>query len=245
MILRLVWLPGLALFAAIAVPWFALMEVRHPGFLRYFFVHHHFQRYTTGGFNGQQWFWFYLPVFAGLTMPWFFSLYHAVRRPAGGHGVQRDVHALMWLWLAITLIFFSIPTSKLVGYVLAAVPPLAVLAADGFVRFTRAHGGEQRWLVGMAALAILLCVGGLAAGLVYERNNIKPLAAQVRPLLTSANDEIVALRTYPFSLAFYLRHRQPIRVVEAWDEPRLLQKDTWRKELHEAAKFDPARARSC
>ena len=242
MILRLVWLPGLALFAAIAVPWFALMEVRHPGFLEYFFVHHHFQRYTTGDFNCQQRLWFYLPIIAGLTMPWFFSLWHAARRPAGGHGVERDVHALMWLWLAITLIFFSIPTSKLVGYVLAAVPPLAVLAADGFTRFTRAHGGERRWLVGMAALAILLCVGGLAAGLVYERSNIKPLAAQVRPLLTSGNDEIVALRTYPFSLAFYLRHRQPIRVVEAWDEPRLLQKDTWRKELHEAAKFDPARA---
>jgi 4-amino-4-deoxy-L-arabinose transferase-like glycosyltransferase len=237
-----VWLPGLALFAAIAVPWFALMEVRHPGFLEYFFVHHHFQRYTTGDFNGQQRLWFYLPVFAGLTMPWFFSLYHAVRRPAGGHGVERDVHALMWLWLTITLIFFSIPTSKLVGYVLAAVPPSAVLAADGFTRFTRAHGGERRWLVGMAALAMVLCVGGLAAGLVYERNNIRPLAAQVRPLLSPGNDEIVALRTYPFSLSFYLRHRQPIRVVEAWDEPRLLQKDTWRKELHEAARFDPARA---
>ena len=47
MILRLVWLPGLALFAAIAVPWFALMEARHPGFLNYFFVHHHLQRYAT------------------------------------------------------------------------------------------------------------------------------------------------------------------------------------------------------
>ena len=82
MILRLVSLPGLALFAAIAVPWFALMEARHPGFLHYFFVHHHFQRYTAPGFNSRQHVWFYLPVFAGLTMPWFFSLFHAVRRPA-------------------------------------------------------------------------------------------------------------------------------------------------------------------
>ena len=82
MILRLVWLPGLALFAAIAVPWFALMEVRHPGFLDYFFVHHHLQRYATGGFNSQRQFWFYLPVFAGLTMPWIVALIHT-RAQAG------------------------------------------------------------------------------------------------------------------------------------------------------------------
>jgi 4-amino-4-deoxy-L-arabinose transferase-like glycosyltransferase len=240
--LRLVSLPGLALFAAIAAPWFALMEARHPGFLHYFFVHHHFQRYTAPGFNSRQRFWFYLPVFAGLTMPWFFSLFHTIRRPAAGDGVQRELHALMWLWLAITLVFFSIPASKLVGYVLAAVPPFAVLAADGFARFLHARGGAQRWRAGMAALAILLCAVGLAGGLIYERGNIQPLATRIRPLLTSANDEIVALRSYPFSLPFYLRHRQPMRVVEEWNEPRLLQKDSWRRELHEAANFDPARA---
>jgi len=245
MILRLLWLPGLALVAAIVVPWFALMEIRHPGFLNYFFVHHHFQRYTTGDFNGQRQLWFYLPVFAGLTVPWFFSLLYAVRRPAAGASGSRDLHALMWLWLAVTLIFFSIPISKLVGYVLVAVPPFAVLAADGFTRFLHARGGgEQRWLAGMGAVAILLCAGGLAAGLVYERNNLQPLAAQVRPLLTSANDEIVVLRTYPFSLAFYLRHRLPIRVVEDWSEPVLRQKDGWRRELHEAGRFNPQRAQA-
>ena len=82
----------------------------------------------------------------------------------------------------------------------------------------------------------------MPAGSIYERNNIQPLATRVRPLLTSANDEIVALRSYPFSLPFYLRHRQPMRVVEDWNEPLLLQKDSWRRELHEAANFDPPRA---
>jgi 4-amino-4-deoxy-L-arabinose transferase-like glycosyltransferase len=240
MLLRLVWLPGLALFTAIAAPWFILMEARHPGFLNYFFVHHHFQRYTAGDFNSRRWFWFYAPVFAGLTLPWIVALAHAVRKPPVG--TQRDLYALMWLWLAVTLIFFSIPASKLVGYVLPAVPPMAVLAADGFARFVSARGGEQRWLVAMAGIAIVLCAAGIAGGLIYERNGIQPLVAQVRPLLTSANDEIVALRIAPFSLPFYLRHRSPIRVVEDWDEPRFLQKDSWRRELHEAAKFDPARA---
>ena len=87
----------------------------------------------------------------------------------------------MWLWLAITLIFFSIPASKLVGYVLAAVPPAAVLAADGFARFVSVRGGQQRWLSAMAAIALLLCAVGLAGGVLHERNNIQRLIAQVRP----------------------------------------------------------------
>ena len=32
------------------------------------------------------------------------------------------------------LVFFSIPQSKLIGYVLPAVPPLAALAAEGYLR---------------------------------------------------------------------------------------------------------------
>src|SRR5215813_10226343 len=57
LILRLVWWPGVVLFALIAVPWFLLTELRYPGFLQYFFIHHHFERYLTAKFNGKQPFW--------------------------------------------------------------------------------------------------------------------------------------------------------------------------------------------
>jgi hypothetical protein len=106
------------------------------------------------------------------------------------------------------------------------------------------RGGQQRWLSAMAAIALVLCAVGLAGGVLHERNNIPRLIAQARPLPISANDEVVALRISPFGLAFYMRHHHPIRVVEDWDEPLLLQKDSWRRELHEAAGFDPARAQA-
>ena len=70
MLLRLVWLPGIALFALIVVPWFGLVAARYPDFLHYFFIHHHLERFTRGDFNSQQPFWFSLPVFAALTLPW-------------------------------------------------------------------------------------------------------------------------------------------------------------------------------
>ncbi len=244
MILRLVWLPGLALFLLIVVPWFALVEARYPGFLTYFFIHHHFERFVTREFNSHEPFWFYLPIFAVATLPWSLFLLPAVRKPQDGDGLPAQVHSLMWLWLAITLVFFSIPASKLIGYVLIAVPPFAVLAADGLARFSRARGEAQRRTTSVAGVAMLLCAAAFAAALAYKPDHTKELAAAIRPLLKSEGGQIVALHNYPFSLPFYLRRRQAMRVVENWSNARLLEKDSWPRELHEAATFAPARARA-
>jgi 4-amino-4-deoxy-L-arabinose transferase-like glycosyltransferase len=252
MILRLVSLPGFALFASIAAPWFVYVEMHHPGFLDYFFVHHHFERYTTQHFNGHHPFWFYVPVFAVLTLPWCLFLSSAMRRPGAGDVVPQQVHSLMWLWLVVTIVFFSIPASKLPGYVLVAVPPFAVLAATGLARWAKGRGGVGRWAASVAAVAVLLSAMALGGVLAHQQqlitrfgipDRIDELAAKMRPLLASA-DEIVFLESYPFSLPFYLRYRRPVRVAEHWDDRRLLEKDTWRRELGDAARFDPARGRS-
>ena len=50
-LLALLSLPGLALFLAVAGPWFWAMQQRFDGFLHYFFVVQHFQRFSAGGFN--------------------------------------------------------------------------------------------------------------------------------------------------------------------------------------------------
>jgi hypothetical protein len=246
MLWRLISPYGAALFALIVVPWFALTAHRHPTFLHYFFVHHHFERYTSGEFNGQQPFWFYLPVLAGFTLPWFIFLPRALRplAPAPGDAVAGGVNALMWSWLLATLLFFSIPKSKLLGYVLVAVPPMAALCARGLCQYAGAGIGLRRWTARILACAIGICAAVLTGTMYYERYNVRELVAGVRPLL-GAGDHVVALHTYPFSLPFYLRLGDPVRVVEDWDQPQLLRKDTWRKELSEAARFaDPARVRT-
>ena len=57
------------------------------------------------------------------------------RRPAGAAYWRRcrstaPVRQLMWLWLAVVTVFFSLPQSKLVGYILPAAVPLAFLIGD-------------------------------------------------------------------------------------------------------------------
>ncbi|HEY7084244.1 MAG TPA: glycosyltransferase family 39 protein [Hyphomicrobiaceae bacterium] len=246
MILRLVWLPGLALFAAIGLPWFLLMQARYPGFFEYFFVHHHFERFAAQGFNNPQPFWFLVVVFVALTLPWSAFLIEAARACAHSEprGRSRQIQALMWIWLVSTLVFFSIPKSKLIGYVMVALPPLGALAAEGLLR---AAGTQARtWAMRAAAGAVAICAAILIVVDVREeaRDNTRQLAAQLRPLLTSPADPLVVLYRYPFSLPFYLGYLPPLRVVENWRDSRVMQRDTWRRELYEAAAFDPDRGKS-
>src|SRR5262249_5866509 len=59
------------IYLAIAVPWYVLVEMRNPGFLRFFFVHEHLQRYVSSSEHG--WGpWFFIPILIGGAWPWIF-----------------------------------------------------------------------------------------------------------------------------------------------------------------------------
>jgi 4-amino-4-deoxy-L-arabinose transferase-like glycosyltransferase len=243
MVLRLVWLPGLALFALIAVPWFAAMQVRYPGFFQYFFIHHHFERYTSNDFNSQLPFWFFIPVFLGVTLPWSVFLATAARAKDTFPVPRRAARSLMATWLLATLVFFSIPSSKLVGYVLVAVLPFAYLAAYGLLQRAGDAGKARTLVMRNALIGVALCAAALAGALLFQRDDVGAQVAKLHPLRGVAADRILALNGYPFSLAFYLQLRQPIYVADAWDEKAVMARDNWRRELFEAARFAPARGK--
>ncbi|KAG1257625.1 hypothetical protein G6F66_014672 [Rhizopus arrhizus] len=52
-------------------------------------------------------------------------------------------------------------------------------------------------------------------------------------------DTFVALHTYPFALALYARAPHPMWVGDDWREQEVPVRDNWRKELYDAAQFDP------
>ncbi len=129
---RLVPSLGLPLFLAITVPWHWLAADRLPDFLQFFFVHEHLSRYLTSSADRQEPWWFFAPVFLVGSIPWTLS---AVRVAATGwrrraaHG-QFDHALFLWLWLAFIGVFFSLSDSKLIPYVLPAMPALALLIAS-------------------------------------------------------------------------------------------------------------------
>ena len=124
---------GLLLFAAIVLPWYALVEQANPGFLHFFFVTQQVSRFLAhGDFNNQSPLWFYLPIVLAGFLPWSLFLVGAIRQTLRERKGAADGFFL--LWFVVVLVFFSIPKSKTIGYILPALPPLAILVARYFDR---------------------------------------------------------------------------------------------------------------
>ena len=236
----LVWPPALLVFLAVAAPWFVLMQIRYPGFYDYFFVYQHFQRFAASGFNNAQPFWFYLPVLAGLSLPWSLWGGGILRRAYWAPGPARSLRRLAAVWFAVVVAFFSLPHSKLIGYVLPALAPLAFLLAEVIQAAWRGESSAvtPRLVRISAAAAAGICVIAVGIAAFNARGSAAPLAKvareQARP-----DDTFVALRAYPFDLALYVRATRPTWVVDDWLDPDVPVRDNWRKELYDAAKFDP------
>ena len=236
--LRLLSLPGLLIFLLVAGPWFVLMQQRFPDFLYYFFVVQHFKRFAAGGFNNVQPFWFYPAVLLLVTVFWWPWLRRVFARSYLADAAERPLRLLMLCWFALPVLFFSLPQSKLLGYVLPAVPPLAWLIADGWA-LAKASSRKPWWIsAAVAATLSVAVVIGLAVKPPHsERGLGRALAAHLQ-----AGDAVVMLDQYYFDLPFYAHLTQLVAVVDGWDDPALTGKDTWRKEIFDAGTFAPDRA---
>lgn len=225
---------GILLFLAIVLPWHLAMHARYPDFLHYYVVVQHFQRYRESGFNNVQPFWFYPVVLIGLGLPWVAWLPALRRRAFWTDPVRGDLRVLMATWFAVVVVFFSMPASKLIGYVLPALPPMAVLIAEA--AGPTAWGLAPRWR-GVAAAAALLCVA-LAGTLAWlPRADGRPIAAALREHRT-AGEPVLFAGHYFYDVPLLAR-MGPVPVAEHWEDPRTTQRDNWQRELADAARFAP------
>ena len=235
----LLWWPAVLGFAAVALPWFIAMQLRYPDFFHYFFIYQQFERFSAAGFNNVQPMWFYLPVLAGLALPWSLWAGGMLRRAFWCETDGARLRALYLVWMAVVLVFFSIPQSKLVGYVLPALAPLALLLTD----VIEAAGGlavprVRRLLLASALGAAAICVIAVGVAASNPRDSLADMARAVRAEF-SPGDTHVVLHSFPFDLGFYTGAAQPPWVVEDWTNPDIVRRDNWRKELYDAARFEP------
>jgi 4-amino-4-deoxy-L-arabinose transferase-like glycosyltransferase len=138
------WVPGVLLSLAIVVPWFTAVSIANPGFLSYFFVHEHLQRFATSVHRHRGAWYYYVVVAAAGLMPW--SLYlpvHALRRRARSlegawTALRQEAPAFLWSWALPGLLFFSAAQSKLPLYILPLFPAAALLIATALDEDLRA-----------------------------------------------------------------------------------------------------------
>jgi 4-amino-4-deoxy-L-arabinose transferase-like glycosyltransferase len=158
---------GLALFLAIAAPWFVVVSLRNPGFAHFFFIHEHFERFTSTVHGRYQPFWFFAPVLAGTMLPWSFFIPGALTRAwRDRHHDDSQAGLYLLVWTVLIFLFFSKSDSKLVPYILPIFPPLAILIASRIDGVLDGHGRELK--LASVLLGITLTLLGVA-GLAYTR----------------------------------------------------------------------------
>lgn len=149
--------PAPPVFLLVATPWLFLAERHNPGFLRFFFIHEHFQRFATPAARREGSIIYFALVFLGgflPALPFFFSGLRGLR--GGSRSIREEPDTLFFfLWFSVVFLFFSISRSKLPPYLLPAFPAAAALAARGLSGQTSA---ARRWRF-CALLATLLVIG--------------------------------------------------------------------------------------
>lgn len=139
---RLPWITGTAMTALLVVPWFWAAEVKSPGFLHYFLVGEHWQRYTVSGWKGDLYgsghpyplgtIWLY--ALLG-TLPWSpWLLWQLARRKAriAITPLRANDGWMLYLlcWMFAPAVFFTMARNILPTYMLPGLAGFGLLAAE-------------------------------------------------------------------------------------------------------------------
>ncbi|MFQ5904669.1 MAG: ArnT family glycosyltransferase, partial [Candidatus Binatia bacterium] len=151
---------GTALFLLLILPWPLIVELKSPGFLKFYLLDVHILRFFHQGMiasNGAS-----LPLWAfwGVTALWFYPwsvfLPLAFWRdfPFRLRGLEKDDQTTLWLWMwaGSVLLFFSLSSFRLDIYSLPALPALAILGGRYWTKaFTPRKEGKFLWESGSAS----------------------------------------------------------------------------------------------
>lgn len=186
---------GVPLFLAIAAPWHvmaALVNHSHDralDFTWFYFVHEHFQRFTTQIHRRYEPWWFFLPLVVGGLFPWAVFGWQALRRSLAGGWMRRKDHAEAWflvIWIVFIVGFFSISQSKLIPYILPVIPAAAILigryVAEQWTKLPDAGFSRGGW-----AFTVLAAVSGVAVLFVKAPRGHDRLAEHFGLLMTLAS----------------------------------------------------------
>jgi 4-amino-4-deoxy-L-arabinose transferase-like glycosyltransferase len=165
---------GMPAFLAIAVSWFALVEIRYPGFLHFFVYKEHLLR-VAGDEHWEPFFW-YLPWVLAGWLPWTpiaVALVPAIRRRLAEQTPRGGAARFVMIWACVVLAFFSLASrGKLVPYLLPMFPAMAILLGDAL----------DSWLEERAPSAAVSRAFYAIGGFLLLAVCVLPVAAWVSPV---------------------------------------------------------------
>jgi 4-amino-4-deoxy-L-arabinose transferase-like glycosyltransferase len=162
-----IWIPGILLFLGITVPWHYAVEIQYPGFLKFYFINEHFQRFTTETHNRNKPIWFFLVVLTLGMLPWTGFIYSAIYkrlRKWRWRETSSQTDLFFIVWAVVIFLFFTLSNSQLAGYILPMVAPLGILLGKNLAKSEsqgdRLYGLEFSFIV-MLSVALYIGLVGI------------------------------------------------------------------------------------
>ncbi len=150
---------GLLLYLFITAPWFIAVSMANPEFADFFFIHEHFDRYTSDVHRREGPVYYFIPYLLVGVFPWLLTSLRSIVFPGfrwlPDNTGQFDSQRFMWTFVVVTFCFFSLGQSKLPGYILPILPIIAIISGGHIV--SRSRIDADRWV--MLALGLLYVIG--------------------------------------------------------------------------------------
>jgi 4-amino-4-deoxy-L-arabinose transferase-like glycosyltransferase len=139
---------GVPVFFLITAPWFILVSIANPEFPHFFFIHEHFDRFTSKVHNRAGPLYYFIPILLLGILPWLGALSQGVWR--GLRHAEAAVFQpgrMLAVWAIFIFVFFSVSSSKLPSYILPIFPALALLIACYLEQSSHKAVSASAWLL--------------------------------------------------------------------------------------------------
>lgn len=168
---RLPWISGTLLMLLLTVPWYIAAEQATPGFLRYFIIGEHIERFLVKGWEGDLYgkghsraigtIWLYA---IEMFLPWVLLVPFLVRRNSC-RAISKPENAFLWCWALSTPVFFTMARNILPAYILPAVPAFCILLVRQLWNLHKEEGRDYRQFVfAVVPLLVIISLFGCGKG---------------------------------------------------------------------------------
>jgi len=226
--IKKIWFwPGILLFTGLVLAWYIPAEIYYPGFLKYFIVGEHFQRFLEPGWKGDMYGMAHRQAIGMIWVYWALSI--AIWLPIFIYGMAKDKPLInatldtqtkwLWAWVLAPLLFFTLSRNIIWTYTLTALPTFALLTANFWPTLS------SRFKKTMQALIAAWLILATVASLVWIPQQAENRSA--RKLIQQAQSQYANLPLYAyssdeFSVSYYSKGN--VNVVNDYDAVLTLMK---------------------
>jgi 4-amino-4-deoxy-L-arabinose transferase-like glycosyltransferase len=223
------WLPGIALFLLLTVPWFLICERHNPGFLKYFFLNENLLRYVKHEYGDQYGNAHGVPrgtaaaMMVLVALPW--SVWALVlawkhRREGARSLFFAPDSGFFFLCFAADTLFWCLARQLLLTYLLPLVPFLCIWLAF----LVQRHGVSRKTLVRIAGcLVVFYTVMAVLVAPWFFRMKGKATEGVLKQAVAVAGEHgidgpFLFVRKIPYSAYFHARERLLVHPNETVEE---------------------------